>query len=199
MLAPLLVAAALAAQPTSPAAKPKPKPKPTAKGDAPEISRSIGEEGGVVVFWPRVLPKAQREPHKATAWALQGRLKALVDKTLPGKKVDVRPAPERVCPRAGCKAMTVGVLLYAREGGCVAVALVAGPGKGAQQLVPWGGEVKLKKAVVPFREPPESAITVKDFARCDEMLDTIEMAEREAAIETTLRAVAGLAAKAAKP
>jgi hypothetical protein len=172
------------------------KKKPT--GDAPEISRSIGEEGGVVLFWPRVIPRSERVPSKALAAHVQTRLRELVEKTLPGRPVDVRPEPERVCPRAGCKAMTVGALLHPRDGGCVVVALISGPGKGAQQLVPWGGQVRLKKRVIPFRDPPGSQMTVTDYANCEALMTGEELTEREEAVVTTLKAVAKVAGSSAK-
>jgi hypothetical protein len=139
-------------------------------GDAPEISRSVGAPGGVLIFWPRIVPGAQAKQTRSLALALQGRLKALVEETLPGRKLEVRPEPERVCPRAGCQATTVGVLIARRGEGCVVVAMVSRPGKSPARLIPWVGKVSLKKEWVPFREHPESHLSIKDFARCDQIL-----------------------------
>ncbi|MCC6523398.1 MAG: hypothetical protein IT373_12135, partial [Polyangiaceae bacterium] len=119
-------------------------PQPAGSSDAPEISRSLGAADGVVVFWPRIIPRSTDPATTKLAKDVQDHLVELVKKALPGKAVDVRPEPERVCPRDGCVAMTVGVLLTSTEGGCVTVGLVAGPGKAESHLVPWGGAVQLK-------------------------------------------------------
>src|SRR5262249_26564909 len=81
--------------------------------DAPEISRSAGVSGGVVVLWPRV-PRdsgATSEGNRKMAAGIQRRLTAIVQRALPGRSVDVRPEPERVCPRSGCTALAVGAVL----------------------------------------------------------------------------------------
>jgi len=84
---------------------------PTSNGtDAPEVTRSNGAKGGVVVFWPRVIPKASDSETHDLAAKVQQKVVDLVKKTLPDAEVDVRPEPERVCPRVGCTAMTVGAL-----------------------------------------------------------------------------------------
>lgn len=168
-------------------------------GDAPEISRSVGEEGGVVVFWPRVVSQAvgdhslQRvEPlddeTRALATAVQEELRALVERALPGQPIDVRPEPERVCPLAGCTAMTVGVVLARRDAGCAAIAVVSGPGQAEASLVPWAAAVRLDHDRVSFRAPPESEVTVTDFARCDSLVESL--AAREEVIVEAIRAAA---------
>ena len=143
---------------------------PSIAGDAPEISRSTGVEGGVIVFWPRIIPRSETVNTRALAKKIQTRLKALVAQALPGRPLDVRPEPERVCPQAGCQAMTVGVLLARKGSGCIVVALLSRPGKALTRLVPWVGKVKLKQEWVPFREAPESFLTIKDFAPCDQVM-----------------------------
>jgi hypothetical protein len=153
------------------------------KGDAPEISRSSGEKGGVIIFWPRIIPKSDDAETRDLAGKLQERLKAIVAKELPGRPVDVRPEPERVCPRVGCAAMSVGVL-FSKEGkSCAALALVSGPGASPSRIVPWAGEVQLSKNEVPFREAPERVVKVKDFVRCTELLGTINDADVVTAIK----------------
>lgn len=148
-------------------------------GDSPEISRSLGAEGGVVVFWPRTIPRAAAAGSGEVAAALQDHLRGLVERTLPGRPIDVRPEPERVCPRAGCTAMTVGALLLRNEGGCIVVGLVSGPGTASAHLVPWVGQVDLRQRTVPFREPPEAQVTARDFARCSDIVNRLPDGDTE--------------------
>ena len=68
----------------------------------PEISRSGGVTGGVVLLWPRVIPRSEDPQTDQDAAFVQGQLRAAIARALPGRPVDVRPNPERVCPRAGC-------------------------------------------------------------------------------------------------
>ena len=157
-------------------------------GDGPEISRSVGSEGGVVLFWPRVVPSSVRAETSALAGAVQSYLNELVAATVPSRAIDVRPEPERVCPLAGCDAMTVGVLIARHGGGCVLVALVSPPGQSAARLVPWVGNVTVNSESVPFREPPESHITISDFAACDEVVE--RLADAEHAIAAAIRTAA---------
>jgi hypothetical protein len=159
------------------------------EADAPEISRSVGAEGGVVLLWPRIVgPRAagpqQESDVRALASRLQTRLGELVARAAPNRAVDVRPEPERVCPRSGCKATSVGVLLArAGGGGCAAVALVSAPGPSAARLVPWIGQIDVTSNMVPFRSPPESSVKVQDYVRCTKLLDDRSRdAEVEAAI-----------------
>jgi len=127
----------------------------------------------VVVFWPRVIPRTDDPATKELAGKLQKRLVDLVAKAVPKRERDVRPEPERVCQRSGCAAMTVGVLLVPQNGGCGAVALVSGPGQSASRLVVWGGAVELKQKEVPFRDPPESSITINDMVPCAKLVDKL--------------------------
>src|SRR5436190_1657928 len=104
---------------------------PTAQGkvqvhDSPEISRSTGVDGGTVVFWPRIVPRSSDPTTHDLAAAVQGRAADIARKAAPGKPPDVRPEPERVCPRAGCVGVSVGVLLVRRGDACAAAALVSG-------------------------------------------------------------------------
>ena len=106
-----------------------------------------------------------------------------------GQPIDVRPEPERVCPRAGCSAMTVGVLLTRNQNGCVALALVSGPGAAPAKLVAWGGGIRLQNDTVPFREPPETMVTVTDYLTCDGFLDEESLRLNESEIVRAMRAV----------
>ncbi len=166
-------------------AKPKAPAQPDSSHMGPRISRSVGEEGGVVVLWPRIIPSSKDPAILELASALQGRLSATVRRTAPNKPVDVRPQPERVCPKAGCKALSAGVLLLHQQGGCAAVALVGQPGASDVQLIPWGGKVTPKKNPIPFRDYPESNVTISDFVPCDQLIDSLF--GQEAAVEAALR------------
>ena len=134
--------------------------------DAPEISRSVGVDGGAVIMWPRIIPKSERANTSALAASLRDHLRKMVEKKLPGRPIDMRPEPERVCPRAGCKAVSVGALIIRSQQGCLVVALVGRPGKYPLRLVPWVGKMRLKKEWVTFREPPESQVQIIDYAKC---------------------------------
>lgn len=158
--------------------------------DAPEISRSVGEEGGVVVLWPRVIPRSDGAVARAAAFVVQEEAKRLVAEIAAARPVDVRPEPERVCPQAGCKGVAVGAVVVHQREACVVVATVSLPGRSEQILVPWAGAVDLKQERVPFREPPESALTIRDFASCREL--KAPMAEREEAVRAALKQALGL-------
>jgi hypothetical protein len=151
----------------------------TPAGDAPEISRSAGVEGGVVVLWPRVVPRSQRVSAQQLAASAQQRLAGLVRKHLPGKPVDVRPEPERVCRQAGCKAMSVGALIVRKQRGCVVLAVISRPGPSPARLIPWVGKVTLKILDVPFRQPPESFVTIDDFAPCAQAANLLREKEKD--------------------
>lgn len=158
--------------------------------DAPEISRSAGVPNGVVVFWPRVSPRSEDPAMRAIAANVQTRLRAVVERTLPGRTVDVRPEPERVCPRAGCNAMTVGFSLYhSNSGACSVVALVSGAGASPARLIPWAGRVQLREETVPFREPPEGRILVEDAVPCGSLNEALTAGE--AAVAEAIRTAAG--------
>ena len=75
--------------------------------------------------------------------------------------------------------MTVGVLLTHGGGGCTVLALVSEPGTEPQRIVPWAGIVKLAKEEVPFREYPESQVTVRDSVPCTELLAALSKREAE--------------------
>lgn len=156
---------------------------------APEISHSKGVAGGVVVLFPRIIPSAIAAENQAYGQQIQQKMKQLVEKALPGRPVDVRPSPERVCPKAGCDAMSIGVLFTRQNNSCVAVALVNAPGVSTTKLVPWGGEVTLKADPIQFRDPPENFVTIKDYANCDQLVT--EMGKQDSFVEAALRAAAG--------
>lgn len=143
-------------------------------GDAPEISRSAGETGGVVVLWPRVIPGSKAAVPRNAAWQVQQHLQKIVGEVAASRPVDLRPEPERVCPQTGCQAVSVGALLVHQGDACLVVGLVSGPGQSPATLVPWVGQVDLRATSVPFREPPESWITIRDFQPCASLLTPLQ-------------------------
>lgn len=161
-------------------------PSGASEKDGPHISRSVGKEGGAVVFWPRVIPKSDDPAITKLAGELQQKLAEVTKKVVAADAVDVRPEPERVCPKAGCAAITVGVLLTAQGGGCTAVALVSGAGQSATKLIPWAGKVTLAQTEVPFRDYPESQVTIRDSVPCPELI--AKLAAKEAELRGAIKA-----------
>lgn len=155
-------------------------------GDAPEISRSLGEAGGVLVLWPRV----KSTELSSAARQIQQRLADIAQRALPGRPIDIRPEPERVCPRIGCKAISIGAALVQNGEACAVVALVSQGGPSDQVLVPWVGDITLKSPVAAFREPPESQVQVKDYARCTTIIDGLTAREKD--VEAAIKMAAGI-------
>lgn len=166
-----------------------------AVGLAPEISRSKGLAGGVVLLWPRVVPPTESAETRRDAWFVQDLLEASIKKAVPGIIVDRRPEPERVCPRGGCKGVAVGALLAHDEAGCAVVATISPPGESEARLLLMAGRMDIKARSIPFREPPESYVTIWDFDRCIEL--GVTMDERMVNFENGLKAV--IAAPTAPP
>ncbi len=152
--------------------------------DAPEISRSRGKPGEVLVFWPRIIPASDDPAIHAMAAELQEKIRAMVAENLPDRTIDVRPEPERVCPQSGCEAMTIGVLLLHEEQGCAALALISRANGGNVAIVPWVGNSTLTAGSVPPREHPEDSVTVTDFAPCGSIVTGLS--EHEADVVTAL-------------
>lgn len=152
---------------------------------SPEISHSRGVDGGIVLLWPRVVPRANTVAMRLPAKALQDRLKRMLLEHFPDRPLDVRPEPERVCPKhGGCLATSVGLLIGVKDGQCVAVVIVSPAGESEQLLMPWAGRVTTK-LTVPFREPPESSMRIHDMVPCDEL--PIATLEREERVRNALR------------
>jgi hypothetical protein len=140
-------------------------------GDAPEISRSLGKKGGVVVLWPRVSAKSDAKPEDVA------RVQAALVQIARGvsDKVDVRPEPERVCPKeTGCKAVALGAAIAASGQGCAVIATVSPPGTSPAKLVPWVGELTLTHTTAPFRSPPEALMTITDFTPCSDLATALD-------------------------
>lgn len=154
------------------------------------VSRSAGVEGGVTVFWPRIIPREIVDANRDLGAALQRHVRGVVERALPGRPIDFRPEPERVCPKGGCKGPTVGLLLSRRDQGCIVLALISKPGEAPTKILPWAGSVTLRADMVPFREYPEQMITVADYIPCSSLLTTMD--RNEAAIAAEIKRAAGL-------
>ncbi|HFE45676.1 MAG TPA: hypothetical protein ENJ18_09320 [Nannocystis exedens] len=149
------------------------------------ISTSLGEPGGLLIFWPRIIPRDIVDQNHELAAALQRHTRTVVQRNLPGTSLDIRPEPERVCPQNGCKAPSIGILLSREKQGCLVLALIAKPGESPTKIVPWAGEVRLKADSVAFREYPEMQITVADYVPCTSLLS--KMDENEAIVMRALK------------
>lgn len=149
--------------------------------DAPEISRSRGEQGGIVILFPRISGKNKGDAEaKDLARTVQGRLRALAATAAGDAKIEMRPEPERSCPKpGGCNATSVGALVSKKGDSCIVVALVSKPGESPQTLVPWVGKMRLKQAQAPFREPPENQLMVDDFIPCTSVVDALSSKEKD--------------------
>jgi hypothetical protein len=182
-------------QPTL-AATAAPAPAPTAPPPAPppesleerHVSKSPGVAGGVTILWPRIIPRDIVDENRDLALALQQQMKRIVEKHLPGRTIDFRPEPERVCPKTGCAGVSVGLLLSRQGQGCLVLALVSRPGVSPTRIVPWVGKVTLRADTVGFREWPESQITVADYIPCNSLLTTMDA--QEPAVAAALQAAA---------
>lgn len=164
---------------------PEPAGGPSSR-DAPEISRSVGTPGGVVVLWPRIVQPRGSPPPDASlrkiARDVQTELARIAKKS--GGQVDVRPEPERVCPRGGCKATCIGALVTRADHGCAVVAIVGKPGVSPAHLVPWAGHITLSATEIPFRSHPEKVVQVHDYVPCA----SLDLSKNEADVESALGA-----------
>jgi hypothetical protein len=156
----------------------------------PRVSRSAGEAGGVVVLFPRIIPAEAFDSTRMIAGLVQQRAQELVERTLAGRPIDVRPEPERTCPKAGCAAVALGVLIVRQGDGCAVVGFVMPPGTSdPTTLVPWTGDLTLKQTTIPFRAYPESEVVVSDYGPCDDLPGSL--GEHEAEVAAALTAAAG--------
>lgn len=172
-----------------PAPAKAPPPAPVAESlEERHVSKSPGVAGGVTILWPRIIPRDIVDENRDLGAALQQQMRVMVEKHLPGRPIDFRPEPERVCPKTGCTGVSVGLLLSRQGQGCLVLALVSRPGVSPTRLVPWVGKVQLRADTVGFREWPESQITVADYIPCNSLLTTMDA--QEAAIADALKAAA---------
>jgi hypothetical protein len=147
-------------------------------------TREIGEPNELLILWPRIVPRDSVAP--SVAKIAQSHAASLARVTVSDRPIDVRPAPERSCPRTGCEATTLGILLAGDDRGCIAVAMVTPPGVSETTLLPWGGQVLIKDIKIPFGQPPEAQIRIQSSAPCDTLVDT--MTSRDEAIAKALHA-----------
>lgn len=173
---------------TGPAPGPAPAAPVATSLEERHVSTSPGVAGGVTILWPRVIPRDIVDENRDLAAALQQQMRLLVEKHLPGRPIDFRPEPERVCPKTGCAGVSVGLLLSRQGQGCLVLALVSRPGVSPTRIVPWVGKVQLRADTVGFREWPESQITVADLTPCTSLLTTMDA--QEPAIAAALKAAA---------
>jgi hypothetical protein len=156
----------------------------TIEEDDPRVSRSAGEEGGVVVLWPRVMGIPGDEVN-----VLQAHLVEVARRVFPDREVDVRPDPERVCPRSGCNTVSVGALLVSQDGNCSVVAVIGRPGATNLTLLRWSGDLTVRDREVPFREPPESHVTIHENSPCADIERDLGL--NDGAVEEAMRNAAG--------
>jgi hypothetical protein len=154
--------------------------QPPPQIDAPEISRSAGVKGGFVLLWPRMIPRSKDSTMIDMASFVQQRLRQLSERAVNGAPIDIRPEPERVCPKPdGCVGTAVGALVLREKDGCAVLAVISAPGQSNQRVVPWVGSAKLKAESVPFREPPESIVRIDDWAPCSKVTDSLKDGEAD--------------------
>ncbi|HVY48499.1 MAG TPA: hypothetical protein VHB21_21570, partial [Minicystis sp.] len=188
----LSVAPALAGCPTSPPARPHEDFGVASKGDdpvaldvakapdpadlQPDVSRSRGHKGGMVVLWPRVSVATGGDASKAhdAARDAELRLEALAHRAGGARAVDRRPEPEARCPKDGCEATSVSAVVFARPDGCAAVAMIAGPKKSPAHLLKWAGDVELTSDIVPLGAGPEPLVKVKTAVPCEKLFEKRE-------------------------
>jgi hypothetical protein len=163
--------------------------EPTPMDADPHISRSAGFPGAIVVLYPRVVPVTREDELRAISVGVQQRLAELVTRALPGRKIDLRPFPERACPQSGCTVPALGAVLASIGTGCSVVVTLSPPGRSDSTLRAWAGEVELRGGPVPFREAPESRVTVKDMAICADLAQA--GAAKDAELVTAIRAAFG--------
>ena len=151
--------------------------------DGTEVSRSRGPRDGVVVLFPRLVPATDDEVMRSLASSIQDQVASIVREAVGAEtKVEVRPAPERVCPAQGCRAASVGLVLGHDGGGCAVVAVIGPPGPAEQTLVPLAGEVDVGEGPLAFRAAPESRIVVRELVPCSEIPARLDHAALEQAI-----------------
>lgn len=164
-----------------------------AAGPGPEVSRSRGRTDGVVVLWPRLVPETEDATMVALAERLQTRVQQVAVTAAPPTRVDVRPAPERVCPMAGCRATSAALMVAHQDGGCAVLAVVGSPGRSPLRLVPLAGRFDLDAPTLEFREPPEGKVVVKEFVPCAAVEQSIDGAALAALFGTPAPAAAPVA------
>jgi hypothetical protein len=142
----------------------------------PEVSHSRGRNDGVVVLWPRLVPETEDPVIVDLARRLQQRVADTAAASVDARRIDLRPAPERVCPRAGCKTTSITLMLGHQDGGCALIGLVGPAGPEPQRLVPLAGKFQMGEPYLPFRSPPEGQVIVTEFVACAELEQLLDPA-----------------------
>ena len=163
-------------------------PEALAWRDSPEVSRRAGWSGQVVILWTRTSPLPTDPIVMSLERGLQQRLEDIVANVAPEAPQNVRPEPERVCRKKGCRTVSVAATLMHQDDGCAAVAVITGAGPTQSAVVPWGGAIELSDEMLPFRSPPEELVTVNDFVPCTRFLENLN----DTAVSETLRAMIAL-------
>src|SRR5258708_39334558 len=78
--------------------------------DAPEISRSVGVDGGVVVLWPRIPGSAKDPDARQVAAKIEVRLAGIGARALPRPRMDAPPGPGRLRRPVGVAAISRGAV-----------------------------------------------------------------------------------------
>ena len=125
-----------------------------------------------MVLWPRISPRSEDPKVVELANRIQARLERAGKSG--GDSADRRPSPERVCPREGCRGVSVGAVLAMKDKGCAVVATVGPAGAKPVTLVTLAGDVELKAKESPFRDPPENLLTVQEFVPCEKLLADLD-------------------------
>ena len=140
-------------------------------GAPPQVSRSRGHKGGLIVLFPMVFPKTDDPAAHAVAARVQARLAELAKRAGGARGVDVRPDPETVCPpKGGCEATSVSAVIVMKGTTCAVAGLFAGPKGSPAHLLPWSGKIDFANEIVAVGESPESHVKVKDFVPCDALI-----------------------------
>jgi hypothetical protein len=138
--------------------------------DPPNIARSKGHRGGLIVLWPRVVPASAAAANHEVVAKVQERLVLLAKRVAGARHIDMRPEPETTCPPDGCDASSISALVYAGDGACALVALIGGPKKAPVNVMQWVGREDIASPTAGFGDAPESLVKVKQFVGCDELL-----------------------------
>ncbi len=149
---------------------------------SPEISHSKGRKEGVVVLWPRLVPQTDEREMRLLAQQLQERVTQQAVAGRGSAMVDTRPEPERVCPRGGCKATSVSVVIGHQAGGCAIAAVVGPPGEVPGALIPLVGTMDVPDPSLPFRVPPEERMMIREFVPCDRVMEQLDLGPLQATL-----------------
>lgn len=138
------------------------------------VLQTRGRRSALMILWPRVLPHAEDPEVEAAAAAVQRRLEEIARQAAPLAPRQTAPRPQRVCPRTGCRGVSIGALIAQEDGGCAAVGLVNARLDGDTHLVPLAGDVELTQPTIAFRALPEEAVVVRDLVPCRDLAGKLD-------------------------